>query len=145
MKEITRSDLMIIIEGAYQMAQVDSDVDNAEISLLEKMMKAGGTDSQKLADFEKSNSVDLSELSSQLSSEKAKKLFLLTLAATALADQNLDINETDMMNKYAKELNVGVVAMNRITFENCEKLILKLIVEPTQDKNRDQTFAMEDF
>jgi hypothetical protein len=129
MESISQTDLMIIIEGACQMAQTDSKLDEREKKLLKKIMHAAGIEPKKLKQFENSNKVSIKELSQKLSSDKAKKLFLLTLAGTALADQSVDINERKMVDDLAKDLNVGKIAIEKITYKNCEEMILKLISE----------------
>mgnify|MGYP006413178393 CR=1 FL=1 len=84
MKDITYKDLLIIIEGAFQMARQDLKIVEAEKGLLNKMVEAAGIEAKELKDFQDSSSLDVKELSSQLTSEKAKKLLLLTLVAVAL-------------------------------------------------------------
>ena len=129
MESITQTDLMIIIEGACKMAQKDSKLDEAEKKLLKKIMQAAGIESKELKQFENSNKVDIKGLSHKLSSDKAKKLFLLTLAGTALADQTIDINEKKMVDELTAELNVGKIAIEKISYKSCEQMILKLISE----------------
>jgi hypothetical protein len=129
MESISQTDLMIIIEGACQMAQTDSKLDKTEKKLLIKIMHAAGIEPKELKRFENSNKVDIKGLSHKLSSNKAKKLFLLTLAGTALADQTIDINEKKMVDELTVELNVGKIPLEKVTYKNCEEMILKLISE----------------
>jgi uncharacterized tellurite resistance protein B-like protein len=129
MKDITHKDLLIIIEGAFQMAKQDLKIVEAEKGLLNKILDTAGIEAKELKDFEDSGSVDIKELSNQLSSDKAKKLFLLTLVAVALADQTVDKSEKEMVDSLTKELNVGQIDIGKISYENCEKMILKLLSE----------------
>ena len=129
MKDITYKDLLIIIEGAFQMARQDLKIVEAEKGLLNKMVEAAGIEAKELKDFQDSSSLDVKELSSQLTSEKAKKLLLLTLVAVALADQTVDKSEKEMVDSLTKELNVGQIDIGKISYENCEKMILKLLSE----------------
>ena len=127
MKDITYKDLLIVIEGAFQMARQDLKVVEAEQNLLNKMVEAAGIEAKELKDFQDSSSLDVKELSSQLTSEKAKKLLLLTLVAVALADQTVDKSEKEMVDSLTKELNVGQIDIGKISYENCEKTILKIL------------------
>ena len=129
MKDITYKDLLIIIEGAFQMARQDLKIVEAEKGLLNKMVEAAGIEAKELKDFQDSSSLDVKELSSQLTSEKAKKLLLLTLVAVALADQTVDKSEKEMVDSLTKELNVGQIDIGKISYENWEKMILKLLSE----------------
>ena len=129
MKDITHKDLLIIIEGAFQMAKQDLKIVEAEKNLLDKMLEAAGIEAEELTDFQNLSSLDIKELSRQLSSEKAKKLLLLTLVAVALADQTVDKSEKEMVDSLTKELNVGQIDIGKISYENCEKMILKLLSE----------------
>ena len=129
MKDITYKDLLIIIEGAFQMARKDLKIVEAEKNLLDKMLEAAGIEAEELTDFQNLSSLDIKELSRQLSSEKAKKLLLLTLVAVALADQTVDKSEKEMVDSLTKELNVGQIDIGKISYENCEKMILKLLSE----------------
>jgi hypothetical protein len=129
MQSIRQTDLMIIIEGAYRMAQADSKLHEAEKEFLKKIMHTAGIDTSELKYIKSSKKVDIKGLSHQLSSKDAKKLFLLTLVGTALVDQTVDINEKKMMNDLSQELNVGEIAIEQISYENCEKMILQMISE----------------
>ena len=129
MKGISQTDLMIILEGACRMAQTDSKLDEAEIDLINKMMLAAGIELRELERFGNSNKVNIKLLSHKLSSDKAKKLFLLALAGIALADQKIDFHEKEMVDELTAELDVGVIPLEKITYKNCEKTILKLISE----------------
>ncbi|MBT3747549.1 MAG: hypothetical protein HOG34_01095 [Bacteroidetes bacterium] len=129
MKDITYKDILIIIEGAFQMARKDLKIVEAEKNLLDKMLEAAGIEAEELTDFQNLSSLDIKELSRQLSSEKAKKLLLLTLVAVALADQTVDKSEKEMVDSLTKELNVGQIDIGKISYENCEKMILKLLSE----------------
>lgn len=129
MQSIRQTDLMIIIEGAYKMAHADSKLHDAEIDFLKKIMQTAGIDTGELKHFEGINKPDIKGLSNRLSSIEAKKLFLLTLVATALADRTVDINEKKMVSDLTQELNVGEIAIEKISYENCEKMILQTISE----------------
>jgi uncharacterized membrane protein YebE (DUF533 family) len=128
-QSILQKDLMIIIEAACQMAQADSKLDEAEKELLKKIMQAGGIDTKELKKFENSNNSNIKALANQLSSVKAKRLFLLTLVGTSLADQSVDIKEKKMIDDLTKELEVGSISINKMSYKSCEELILKLISE----------------
>ena len=127
MQSINQTDMMIIIEGACQMSQQDRKIDEAEKRLLTKVIHATGIDTEKLKQFKNSNKVNIKDLCHRLSSEKAKKLFLLTLTGTALADQAIDINEKKMVDDLTAELNVGKIDTEKVTYEICEQMILKTI------------------
>ncbi|NQU63216.1 MAG: TerB family tellurite resistance protein [SAR324 cluster bacterium] len=129
MKDITKKDLIIIVEGAYQMAQRDTIIEEAEEGLLKKIMDIANIDSEELKKFEDSSGVNIKELSNQLSSNKSKKLFLLTLVAVALADQSVDRREKEMLEDLTKELNVGKINIDTVSYESCEKMIFKLMAD----------------
>jgi len=129
MKSITHKDILIILSGAIQMSEKDLKVVEEEKGLLKKMMEASGIDSKGLKEFKDAANTNIKELSNQLSSDTAKKLFLLTLAAVAQADQVIDKNEKEMLDDLTKELKVGQINIGKIACEDCEEMVLKMLSE----------------
>jgi len=127
MKSITHKDLLIILSGAIQMSEKDLKVVEEEKGLLKKMMKASGIDSKSFKAFNDSNNIDIKTLSTQLSSDTAKKLFLLTITAIAKVDQIIDKSEKEMLDDLTKELKVGQINIGKVACENCEEMVLKML------------------
>ena len=132
MAEITDTDLLIMLKAAIQMSSVDESIAQQEKAFLKKLLKINNLGVSKLSELRSSVHEDVAKLSRKLSSPKAKKAFLLTLAAMALADEELDNKEERMLEKLTRELEVGKVKISELTFASCESMVLKLLanVEP---------------
>ena len=129
MSKISKSDLLIIIESAIQMALKDSTLVNEEKGLIKKIMGSGRITTADIKSHEQAKGVNIKSLCHQLSSTKSKKLMLLTMAAIAMVDNNLDADEIEMIHQVSKELNVGQIKLDPTHYQEYEELILKMISE----------------
>ena len=129
MSKISKSDLLIIIESAIQMALKDSTLVNQEKGLIKKIMGSGRITTADIKSHEQAKGVNIKSLCHQLSSTKSKKLMLLTMAAIAMVDNNLDADEIEMIHQVSKELNVGQIKLDPTHYQEYEELILKMISE----------------
>ena len=129
MSKISKSDLLIIIESAIQMALKDSTLVNQEKGLIKKIMGSGRITTADIKSHEQAKGVNIKSLCHQLSSTKSKKLMLLTMAAIAMVDNNLDADEIEMIHQVSKELNVGQIKLDPTRYQEYEELILKMISE----------------
>lgn len=127
MSSISPSDIRIIVKGAIQMAQQDSKIVSAEEGLIRNIIKAGNIDEDEFADFNEPLKEDISELCQQLSGDRAKKVFLLTMFSVAYADKDFDKSEQELLDDLSKKLGVGRVKIDGHTMEACEKEVMKLI------------------
>ncbi len=127
MSSISASDLRIIIKGAIHMAQQDNKVVSAEEGLIRNIIKAGNIDSDEFSDLNAPLEDDISELSQQLSDDRAKKVFLLTLFSVAYSDKDFDESEQELLDALSLKLGVGKIKMDGHTMEACEKEVIKLI------------------
>jgi hypothetical protein len=129
MSKISKSDLLIILESAIQMALKDSTLVNEEKGLIKKIMGSGRITTADIKSHEQAKGVNIKSLCHQLSSTKSKKLMLLTMAAIAMVDNNLDADEIEMIHQVSKELNVGQIKLDPTHYQEYEELILKMISE----------------
>ena len=127
METVTRNDLKIIIKAGIQMAQQDSDMHETEEKIIQKMLEIGKIDMEEVNDMTFANQSDNLSLSEKLSSTTSKKLFLLSLATVALADENLEDHELEMLDSLTKKLNVGKVKIRELSYQSCEAMVLKMI------------------
>lgn len=127
MSIISAADLRIIIKGAIQMAQQDNQVVSAEEGLIRNIIKAGNISEDEFTDFNTPLEEDISSLCEQLSDDRAKKIFLLTLFSVAYADREFDKSEQELLDDLSRKLGVGKVRMDDHTMEACEAEVMKLI------------------
>lgn len=124
---MSASDLRIIVKGAIHMAQQDNKVVSAEEGLIRNIIKAGNIDADEFSDLNAPLEDDISELSQQLSDDRAKKVFLLTLFSVAYSDKDFDESEQELLDALSQKLGVGKIKMDGHTMEACEKEVIKLI------------------
>lgn len=129
MSKISKSDLLIILEAAIQMALKDSILVDQEKGLIKKIMASGGISTAEIKTHEQSKGVNLISLCHQLSSNKSKKLMLLTMAAIAMVDKNLADAEIEMIQQVSQELDVGQIKLDPSHYQEYEELILKMTSE----------------
>jgi len=127
MAEITDTDMLIILKAALKMSNIDASIAQQEKAFLKKLLKINNLGVSKLNEIRDSIHEDITELSHQLSSKKSKKAFLLTLAAMALADDELEAKEKKLLEKLTRELDVGQVKLSELSFKTCESMVLKLL------------------
>ena len=137
MSSITQNDLLIILKAGIKMAQQDSKIDGSEKELLSKIMELGQIDHTSFSDFDTPVVEDIESLSESLSSKKAKKLFLLTLATVALADDNLSGSELDYLKQLTEKLKIGRVKIDSISKDKCKEMVYKLIQEIQEEDDFD--------
>lgn len=127
MESISSNDLSIIVKGAIRMAQQDDKVVIEEESLIQKIIAAGQLDPAEFKNMDAPFEGNISDLCKKLSSDRAKKVFLLTLFAVANVDEDFNPAERELLENLSKELGVGKVKVNERTVSDCEKEVLKLI------------------
>ena len=142
MAEINDSDLLIILKAATKMSHIDASIAQQEKAFLKKLLKINNLGVSNLMELRDSVDEDMVALSQRLSSKVAKKAFLLTLAAMALADEELEDSETRLLEKMSRELDVGQVKLSELSFKSCESMVLKLLRqvggEPESDKKKEK-------
>ncbi len=129
MNKITRLDLLIILKAAFQMAQQDSKIVTQEKEFLEEMMSIGNIEIEEIRQFRNFGINDISILANHLSSDRAKKVFLLTLASIAMIDELMDISEAEMLNNLTEKLNVGRVKLNKVSSKYCKEMIFQILAD----------------
>jgi hypothetical protein len=127
MSQITQKDIIILLKAVIQMANIDGSFDPREKAFFEKLVYKGKINSTIVEETILPNQDNIDDLSQELSSLRAKKAFLLTLATMALADFKIDPREKKMLNDLTKSLNVGQIKLSDLTFEECEEMALKII------------------
>ena len=129
MNQISKSALKIIIKGAVKMAQQDSQVVDEEEGLIKKLIDTAEIDSEEFLDLKAPMAEDMEVLCNQLSSDRAKKVFLLTMVAVANVDDDFDSTEREFLDSLSESLQVGKVRLDQQTIEACEKEVIKLLAE----------------
>ena len=124
---INAKDLRIIIKGAIHMAQQDKKVVPEEKALIQKIIQAGKIDAEEFSLIDTPLEEDISDLCLQLSSDQAKKAFLLTMFTIAYADKDFDKSEQELLDDLSIKLGVGKVKMDAHTVKACEDEGMKLI------------------
>ena len=127
MAEITRSDLYLIFKAAAQMSSIDADVAEQEKTFLKKLAHTGNLSNDEIKKLRSSKQEDVETLSDGLSSQTAKKVFLLALATMAKADHELSKEELEMLSTMTNKLNIGRVKTREMSYELCENMVLKLL------------------
>ncbi len=127
MGSISISDLHIIIKGAIHMAQQDDKVVSAEEGLIRNIIEASHVDPDDFSDLNAPLEDDISSLCQQLSDDRAKKVFLLTLFSVAYADKEFDQSEQELLDDLSEKLGVGKIKMDEHTMEACENEVMKLL------------------
>ncbi len=127
MAQIEKAEALILLKGAIKMAQQDNQVVETEVNLLESIRVAAGIEPFAVDEYTEPIAEDITALASQLTSEKAKKAFLLALATVALVDGQLAEEELALFHHLAKRLQVGTINLHRLTYEKAEATMLRLL------------------
>lgn len=129
MSDITSSDLKIILRAAVQMAQQDSALKPMEIDLLREIIAKAGLEPDAAGSFEAPLKEDILVLAEGLTTDRAKKVFLLGMAVTAISDGALHPKEKELFDKLVRLLGVGTINLDRLTFEEGKKTLLEQLAE----------------
>ena len=129
MEKISKPDLKVIIKGAIKMAQQDSQVVDKEEGLIKKLIDIADLDPEEFKDLQAPLEGDIETLCNQLSDDRAKKVFLLTMVAVANVDEDFDASEKDFLDSLSEKLQVGKVKLDEQTMRACEKEVLKIMAE----------------
>lgn len=138
MNQITQSDIIILLKAVIQMANIDGSFDPREKAFFEKLVYKGKINATLVEKTIIPNQDDIKALSNKLSSVKAKKAFLLTLGAMALADLKIDPREKKMLADLTKSLKIGQVKLDELSFDECEEMVLKLLSESISDSAKEK-------
>ena len=111
------------------MAQQDSQVVDAEAGLIQKLIGIAEIAPEEFQDLNIPLEDDIESLCNQLSSDRAKKIFLLTMVAIANVDHNFDPAEQAFLDSLSQHLQVGKVKTDEDTIKACEKEVLSLLAE----------------
>ncbi|MDH5560351.1 MAG: TerB family tellurite resistance protein [Deltaproteobacteria bacterium] len=142
---MNKQDILIILKASVKMAQQDAKLVESEKNLLHKIMELGKIDPMDISDFNEPIKEDIAELSKHLSSDKAKKLFLLTVATVALADETIEKQEMDFLTRLTKSLGVGRVKIEALTYDQCKSMVFKMISDIEKNDEVDHSFQPSDL
>lgn len=109
------------------MCRIDTDVADQEKKFLKKLAHAGNLSGDEIKDLKSGKKEDPVKLADRLSSSKAKKVFLLTLATVAKADLELSREELSMLDDMTTRLKIGRVKLREMSYKACENMVLKLL------------------
>lgn len=129
MSDITSNDLRIILQAVYKMAGADLSFDMGEKAFLKKLILKAQIDPGEVSSLLKNCQKNVLELVETLSSDKARKVCLLSLTAMAFADSQFDHSEKEILDAVTAKLNVGTINLEAMNYDKCVSLILKLIGE----------------
>lgn len=129
MEKISKPDLKIIIKGAIKMAQQDSQVVDKEEGLIKKLIDIADLDPEEFQDLQVPLKEDIEALCNQLTNDRAKKIFLLTMVAVANVDEDFDASEKEFLDALSEKLQVGKVKLDEQTMKACEQEVLKIMAE----------------
>ena len=129
MEIITRTDLVLIIKGALEMAARDNAFCNEEKSLLKDLMEIGNISLDEINKFQTLSDGSALNYCNELSCEKAKKVFLLTLVTVILADNKIDTSEKTLFDDLTKKLGVGKIHIKKHEFGEYKSALKKLLFD----------------
>ena len=124
---VTKEEAHIILKGAIKMAQQDNKIVDQESALLEKIMGASGIQPFEVDDFEAPIEEDMETLVEGLTSKGSKQAFLLTVAAMAKVDGDLDGEEKNWFASLCKKIDVGIINLDKLSLEAAEAMVLKVL------------------
>ncbi len=117
------------------MCSVDSNVDEQEKLFLKKLAHTANLSSEEIREIRSSPKENVDILADKLSSQTAKKVFLLTLATMAKADEELSREELEMLDAMTLKLNIGRVKTKKMSYKACENMVLKLLIQTNTDNS----------
>ena len=127
------------------MSGADSKLHEKEQKLLDKMFALTDLEKTEIDEVYSGTGEDIDKLSEQLSSPKAKKAFLLTLAAMALADHKITREESELLESLTLKLNIGRVRIKELSYDVCETMVLKLLSDASPPKKNKYAAQLSDF
>jgi len=111
------------------MAQQDSQVVDKEEGLIKKLIDIADLDPEEFQDLQVPLKEDIEALCNQLTNDRAKKIFLLTMVAVANVDEDFDASEKEFLDALSEKLQVGKVKLDEQTMKACEQEVLKIMAE----------------
>lgn len=124
---VLHQDVLIMIQAALQMATADDELHVTEKRLIKRMVQVGHVSALELKEIQDMAHEEMGNLIMRLSGRKARKALLLTLVATALADEHLDDNEKNLIAQMTEKLGVGNIDLDQHSYEEMEGLVLKFV------------------
>ena len=138
MTQLEKSEALILLKGAIQMAQQNNQVGEREMDLLESIMTTADIEPLEIGEFTDPITDDIDELADQLTSNVAKRTFLLALATVALADGNITEKEISLFKHLSDKLNVGTINLRTLTYEKAEATTLKFLKRDEESHLQDK-------
>jgi len=129
MEKITRTDIVLIIKGALEMAHQDKNFGVEEKVLLKDLMEIGNISTVEVNDFQTISDGNALDYCNELSCEKAKKIFLLTQVTVILADNKVDISEKTLFDDLTKQLGVGKIHIKKHEFGEYKTVLKKMLFD----------------
>ena len=120
MTAITHEDLIHIVTGAVGMAKQDNLLTEQEKKFLKHLMNKAGVEPDEVM----TGKLNFKAIAGQLSSKRAKQVFLLALAAVAKSDMHIEAKEQKFLYDMAKTLDVGIVEIEMHSRAVLEKMVL---------------------
>jgi|SRR3989339_2006411 len=125
--KVTHQDVLLMVQAALQMAQRDEVLHDNEKRLIKRIVSVGHVNQQELQEIQDMSKEDISLMIDRISGKKARKAFLLTIVAVAIADDDLDPSEQEMITQLTERLGVGAIDISKHTYPEIEGLVLKFV------------------
>ncbi|MCP4297987.1 MAG: TerB family tellurite resistance protein [Proteobacteria bacterium] len=126
-QNITHRDFITIYYGSMLMAHIDSALAPREKDFLLELADLGHINNKEIDQLNKANKDDIFKMIDSLSSERARKVFILAIATMALADNVLAKEEIQFLEILSKQLNVGTVRIDNLTYDKSQQMVLKML------------------
>ncbi|MDH5560793.1 MAG: hypothetical protein OEY59_08045 [Deltaproteobacteria bacterium] len=127
MKDISIAELKVIVRAGLSMAQINPTSNYKEQNFLNYLIDLSQFSHDELKLIEQEGPFNFSESCEKLKSENAKKLFLLTMTAVALAGDQLGDQERILIESINTQLRVGKLKLQELSFKVIEKKVLDTI------------------
>lgn len=121
-------ELTVVFRSAIAMAQRDGKLDKNEAQLIQELLDLAGISLVDVGGMD-SGASDPEAAVVNLSSVKAKRTYLLTLACVALVDGELADEELKYFADKAKKLGVGTIDLSQMTLEKGVATIKRIVGE----------------
>ena len=125
--KVTHQDVLLMVQAALQMARQDQTLHVTEKRLIKRLVTVGHVNQQELTEIQDMAHEDIALMIDRISGRKARKAFLLTIVAVAIADEELDPAEEKMIALLTKRLGVGAIDLKQHNYEEIEGLVLKFV------------------
>ncbi len=109
------------------MAHIDNVLAPREKDFLLELADLGHINNKEIDELNKAKKDDIFKMVDSLSSKRARKIFILAIATMALADNVLAKEEIHFLDNISKQLNVGTIRIDNLTYDKSQQMVLKML------------------